>query len=213
MVRPGVLLAAAAFAASAAALHVLTVIDAARPLAVALSWVAAACLAVGLGRAAGVGAVEGALVAAAFGLAWVLGSGTRAAVFLPSLAVNLLLAWFFGRTLRAGRVPLVAAIARVVRGVAELPPDLERYTRAVTRAWCLFFLALAACSAALAAFAPLAAWSLFANVATAPLTGTMFAAEYAYRRRRLAGHQHVPARAVVERLLAAGLAVTRAAPK
>jgi uncharacterized membrane protein len=213
MARPGVLLAAAVFAASAVALHILTVIDGARPIAVALSWVAAACFAVGLGRAAGVGVVEGAAAAAALAAAWYLGAGTPAAVFLPSLAVNLLLAWFFGRTLRGGRVPLVTSIASVVRGVAELPPELARYTRAVTRAWCVFFLAMAAVSAALAAFAPLAAWSLFANVAAAPLVGTMFAAEYAYRRRRLAGHQHVPLRTVLARLFAAGLAITRAAPK
>jgi uncharacterized membrane protein len=210
MARPGVLLAAAALAASAIALHVLTVIDAARPLAVALSWIGAACFAVGLARAAGVALAESALVAGALGLAWYLGAD---AVFLPSLAINLLLAWFFGRTLVAGRVPLVTSIARVVRGVAELPPELERYTRAVTAVWCVFFLAMAGVSASLAAFAPLAAWSLFANVATAPLVGAMFAAEYAYRRRRFAGHPHVPPHAVLQRLLAAGFAVTRPSAK
>jgi hypothetical protein len=41
----------------------------------------------------------------------------------------------------------------------------------------------------------------------------MFAAEYAYRRRRLAGHPHVPLCTVLARLFAAGLAITRAAPK
>jgi uncharacterized membrane protein len=107
----------------------------------------------------------------------------------------------------------VSAIARVVRGVAEMPPELERYTRGVTAAWCVFFLAMAGISAALAALAPLAAWSLFANVAAAPLVGTMFVAEYAYRRRRLADHPHVPPLAVMRRLLAAGFAVTRPSAK
>src|SRR5262245_6598510 len=107
MARPGVLLAAATLAASPVALHFLTVIDAARPLAVALSWGGAALLAIALGRAAGVTVVEGVAVTALLGLALYLGAGTPYAVFLPSLAVNLLLAWFFSRTLVGGRVPLV----------------------------------------------------------------------------------------------------------
>ena len=213
MARPGVLLAAAALAASPVVLHCLTVVDAARPLAVALSWGGAALLAIGLARAAGVAVAESAVVAGMLGLALYLGAGTRYAVFLPSLAVNLLLAWFFGRTLAAGRIPLVTAIARFVRGAALLAPELERYTRRATWAWCLFFVAMAAISVALAAFAPLAAWSIFANVLAAPLVAAMFAAEYAYRRRRLAGHEHVPPLAVLRRLLAAGFAVTRPSAK
>jgi len=107
----------------------------------------------------------------------------------------------------------VTAIARFVRGAGPLAPELERYTRRATWAWCLFFVAMAAISAALAAVAPLAAWSIFANVLAAPLVAAMFAAEYAYRRRRLAGHEHVPPLAVLRRLLAAGFAVTRPSAK
>ncbi len=213
MARRGVLVAAAALAASAVALHCLTVIDAARPLAVALSWIGAALLAIGLARAAGVALAEGAAIAAVLGLAWYLAAGTRWAVFLPSLAANLLLAWFFARTLLPGRIPFVTLFARLVHGASTLGPERERYTRAATWAWCLFFVALTAISAALAAFAPLAAWSLFANVLTAPLVAAMFAGEYAVRRRRLAGHEHVPPLAVLRRLAAAGFAVARPSAK
>jgi len=213
MARPGALLAAAALAASPVALHFLTVIDAARPLAIALSWGGAAFLAIALGRAAGIAVAEGVAVAALLGLALYLGAGTRYAVFLPSLAVNLLLAWFFGRTLAGGRVPLVTSIARIVRGMDPLAPELERYTRHATAAWCIFFVAMTAISAALAAFTPLAVWSLFANVLAAPLIVAMFAAEYAYRRRRLAGFPHVPPLAVLRRLAAAGFAVVRPTAK
>lgn len=213
MARQGVLLAAALIAASAVALHALTVIDAARPFAVVLSCLGAACLAVGLARAAGVGALEGAFVAGALGLGWYAAATTGYALFLPSLAVNLLLAWFFGRTLVAGRVPLVTSLARVVHAVPALPPAIERYTRAVTATWCAFFVAMAAVSAALAAFAPLAIWSLFANVAAAPLAAAMFVGEYAYRRRRVKNHQHVPLQLIMQRLLAAGFAATRAPAK
>jgi uncharacterized membrane protein len=213
MARRSVLLAAAALVASAVALHVLTLVDAARPFAIALSWAATGLLAVGLVRAAGIPAAEGAAVAAALGLALYLGAGTRYAVFLPSLAVHLLLAWFFGRTLFAGRVPLVTAFARVVHDRATLEPERERYARQATWAWFGFFVAMAAVSAVLAAFAPLAAWSFFANVLAVPLVGAMFAAEYAFRRRHLAGHRHVPLLAVIQRLAAAGLGSTRAAQK
>lgn len=213
MRRRGVLLAAAAFAVSTVALHLLTLADAARPLAVALSWLAAGLLALGLARAAGVTVAEGAAVAAALGAAAYLGAGTRYAVFLPSLAVYLLLAWFFGRTLLPGRVPLVTVFARFVHDVPALEPERERYARHATWAWFGFFVAMAAVSAALAAFAPLAAWSLFANVLGGPLVATMFVAEYAWRRRRLAALPHVPPLAVAKRLLAAGFAVVRAAPK
>jgi len=213
MARPGVLLAAAALVASPVALHCLTVVDAARPFAVALSWGGAALLAIGLARAAGVAVAERAVVAVLLGLALYLGAGTRYAVFLPSLAVNLLLAWFFGRTLLPGRVPVVTAFARVVHESATLEPERERYTRQATWAWFCFFVAMTAISAALAAFAPLAAWSLFANVLAAPLVAAMFAAEYACRRRRLAGHEHVPPRVVLRRLLAAGFAVARPSAK
>jgi hypothetical protein len=41
----------------------------------------------------------------------------------------------------------------------------------------------------------------------------MFGAEYAYRRRRLAGLEHVPLAAVLRRLAAAGFSVTRPSAK
>ena len=213
MARPGVLLAAAALAASPVVLHLLTVADAARPLAIALSWGGAALLAIGLARAAGVAVAESVAIAGVLGLALYLGAGTRYAVFLPSLAVNLLLAWFFGRTLAPGRIPLVTSFARLVHDSSTLAPERERYTRQVTWAWCVFFLANVGISVALAAFAPLAVWSLFANVLAAPLVAAMFAAEYAYRRRRLAGLEHVPLAAVLRRLAAAGFSVTRPSAK
>ncbi|MFA7505251.1 MAG: hypothetical protein WCZ28_11175 [Burkholderiaceae bacterium] len=44
------------------------------------------------------------------------------------------LAWFFGRTLRTGRTPLIEQIARI--GIAALPSGLRRYCRRLTQAWC-----------------------------------------------------------------------------
>lgn len=87
--------------------------------------------------------------------------------------------WLFGRTLRRGSEALITGLARRVHG--ELPPHLEAYTRALTRAWCVFFGAQLATSALLLGFASLDAWSLFVNVLNLPLVVAMFVADYVYR--------------------------------
>lgn len=51
------------------------------------------------------------------------------------------LAVFFGRTLRAGRMPLIERVARV--SDPALSPVLCRYTRRLTAVWCVYFLVAA----------------------------------------------------------------------
>lgn len=61
----------------------------------------------------------------------------------------LVLAWlavFFGRTLRAGRTPLIERIAR--RSSPALSEPLRRYTRRLTAVWCAYFVLAAAAAAA-----------------------------------------------------------------
>ena len=55
---------------------------------------------------------------------------------LPVLVLGWL-AFFFGRTLRAGQVPLIERIARVSE--PELPQPLLRYTRWLTAIWAAYF--------------------------------------------------------------------------
>lgn len=98
------------------------------------------------------------------------------------------LAWLFGGTLRAYREPLVAGFARRIHG--PLPPAMARYARQVTVAWTVFFVAMAMLSGVLFAFAPLAAWSWFANLLTWPLVAVMFVGEYLVRRWRLPQFEH-----------------------
>lgn len=59
---------------------------------------------------------------------------------------SLWLAIVFGRTLRAGRMPLVEQIARA--SDPELPPVLCRYTWRLTAYWSAYFVAAAMLSAA-----------------------------------------------------------------
>lgn len=123
------------------------------------------------------------------GLAWVSLFGLPSAIIfgLPHLVTNLFLLWFFARTLKNGREPLITSIARRVHGA--LKAELEIYTRRITYAWSLFFLLQIVVSIGLYIFASVAAWSLFINILNTPLILLMFVCEYSYRILRYRDHQ------------------------
>lgn len=100
--------------------------------------------------------------------------------YLEQIALNLALAYLFGRTLAAGREPLCSQFARMVHGT--LTPRIAQYTRQITAAWMLFFLSIAAISTLLFATSSLVTWSTFANYLTFPLVAAMFAGEHLWRR-------------------------------
>ena len=101
------------------------------------------------------------------------------AYFIQHAGTNLMLAAMFGATLAQGRQPLCTRFAEAVhRG---LTPEMERYSRQVTVAWTLFFVAMSLISAGLFLFAPLEVWSVFANFLNFPLVLLMFAVEYRVR--------------------------------
>jgi uncharacterized membrane protein len=102
--------------------------------------------------------------------------------FLQHVGTNLALAAFFGRTLRGPGEALVTRLARMI-GDGEISERKRHYTRQVTKAWTLFFLANATVSALLGVFAPAAVWSVFANLLCTPLVVSMFLAEHLWRRR------------------------------
>jgi uncharacterized membrane protein len=97
------------------------------------------------------------------------------------VAIHVLLAFVFGLTLQAGREPLVTALARRVHG--HLTPAMAAYSRKVTVAWTAYFLAMAALSLALFAFASFALWAAFANLLTPLAIVAMFLGEYLLRYR------------------------------
>lgn len=94
---------------------------------------------------------------------------------------HLFLGFGFGSTLRAGHTPLITVLARRVHRV--FPPALALYTRHVTLAWTIYFVAMAALSALLFAFAPFQTWAVFADLLTPIALGVMFCAEYMLRYR------------------------------
>jgi uncharacterized membrane protein len=131
--------------------------------------------------------VAGSGLALLAALAWLwpaLRQNVALLFFIQHLGINLALAALFGRTLSGPGEPLATRLARIVHN-GVLSERQLRYTRQVTRAWTLFFLANAAVSALLYALAPVALWSFYANILTGPLVGLMFVAEHLLRMRVL----------------------------
>ena len=111
-------------------------------------------------------------------------------LFVEHAGMNLALAFLFGRTLAAGREPLVTRFARIVHG-GDMPPGVERYTRGVTVAWTVFFATLFAVSAGLYFGGFATAWSFLANILSPVLIAGMFLGEYALRHWALPDQEHV----------------------
>ncbi len=112
--------------------------------------------------------------------AW-LEANTAWVYYLQHFAMFLALGAAFGASLRHGQEALCTRFARIVEGT--LSPLGEAYSRRVTLAWAVFCAAIALLSTLLFFFAPLPAWSVFANLLTLPLVGTMFIAESLVRVR------------------------------
>jgi uncharacterized membrane protein len=122
-------------------------------------------------------------------------------LFLPPVLIPAFGAWLFGHTLAAGRVPLIQQLVALIHGDGPIDPGVPAYARRLTLAWAGVMALLAVANAVLALLAapggvllalgvappvavPLAWWSWLANVGGYLLLAVLFAAEYAYRRRR-----------------------------
>lgn len=114
----------------------------------------------------------------------------RAVALFPVL-LNLLVGRLFQATLRPGSEPLITRIARIARSESEpLADELVAYTRRLTAAWAVFFLALAVNSLLLARFVSTETVLLFANSLNYLLMALFFVGENFYRRRRYPGYRH-----------------------
>lgn len=165
--------------------HRITAADELTPVGVAVMIVpliagAAWALAAEFGwRATALGLAVATLLCGAAYAMW--GRPSAALVYgLPHFSANLFLLWFFARTLRAGREPLVTRIARRLQRDA-LPDEIVGYTRRVTIAWAIFFAAQLLASIVLYALASRTTWSLFINIISSLLIPTMFVCEFSWR--------------------------------
>ena len=122
--------------------------------------------------------------------------GLAAVSGISHATAYLFLLWCFGRTLAPGMEPMVTRIGRRMHGA--LRPDVERFTRNLTIAWCVFFAAQLVASALLFAFASLELWSAFVNLLNLPLLGLMFAGQWVYRNVRHPGFPRASTWQVIE---------------
>ncbi len=113
---------------------------------------------------------------------------------LPVL-IFMLLALFFGRTLRRGSVPLVTRIAAAarhvdIRDIDRLPADLYGYTRKVTLFWTLGFVFFAVEDLVLMKLALPAQLALGINLGNLVLVCILMLLEYLYHSRRYPNPSH-----------------------
>ncbi len=170
-------------------------------LGLSAAYLAASALGERAAALAVLGLMAGALVAAsghrvlAFltgvalaGAAWRYAEEVRFLVFVPPLAAFAFMAFFFGRTLRAGSEPLINRIARKEHG--DLPADVARHTRLLTGVWTACFIALFVVALALAPVLSLESWSRWVQGLGYVVPGALFLGEYAYRHHRFPNRPH-----------------------
>jgi uncharacterized membrane protein len=108
--------------------------------------------------------------------------------YLQHIGSHLALAMWFGKSLLGPGDALITSMARFLDG-GKLSERKQRYTRQVTMAWTAFFLLNALVSTVLFLAAPVAVWSIHANLLTGPLVATMFVGEHLVRMRVLPAHE------------------------
>jgi uncharacterized membrane protein len=95
--------------------------------------------------------------------------------------IHACLAAWFGGTLRSGMKPLISVLAARVH--RQLTPAMQVYTRHVTLAWAVYFIAMVLLSLTIYAVAPFETWATFANLLTPAAMVVMFGGEYVLRYR------------------------------
>lgn len=150
------------------------------------------------------------------------------ALLLPPVLFPWLVAWFFARTLRAGRAPLISRIVAELESTtpAELAPPLRAYTRNLTALWALVLFAIGLANCALGIVAvpdgvlvrlgyaavvtvPQALWSWCANLLDYGVAGLLMVVEYIVRIRLFPDRSYRSPFEFIRRLSALGPAFWR----
>ena len=119
-----------------------------------------------------------------------LRANTAWVYFIQHAGMHTLLGIMFGRTLSHDHAKaLCSQVSRVVWG-DQLDAYFLRYTWRVTWVWTLYFALATLASVLLFWLAPLAWWSVFANLLTPVLIGAIFVIEFAVRQRVLPKDRH-----------------------
>lgn len=152
-------------------------------------------------------------------MTWLASRGLAAlALDAVPLLLNLLLAWVFGRTLRAGRLPLVAQFIEAIEGAPRLAmPGIARYARQLTAFWAGLLAAQAGLLGAmlfcqvpggvLARLGVASPWPVpqawvqgYVHLGAYLLLAVVFVLEYLFRRWHLRHLPHLGLHALLHRL-------------
>lgn len=106
-------------------------------------------------------------------------------LFYP-VVVNLVMLAVFGGSLWSS-MPLVERLARLRE--PSLPPAGVRYTRQVTRVWCLFFIVNGSIALFTALHGDMRLWTAWNGVVAYLLMGSLMAGEWLVRRRLMKREQ------------------------
>ncbi|MGU3525479.1 hypothetical protein ACLBW2_20535 [Enterobacteriaceae bacterium C23F] len=106
-------------------------------------------------------------------------------LFYP-VVVNLVMLTVFGGSLWSA-MPLVERLARLRE--PNLPPEGVRYTRQVTRIWCLFFIVNGSVALFTALHGDMRLWTAWNGVIAYLLMGSLMAGEWLVRRRLMKREQ------------------------
>ncbi|SNY71621.1 hypothetical protein [Enterobacter sp. CC120223-11] len=106
-------------------------------------------------------------------------------LFYP-VVVNLVMLTVFGGSLWSA-MPLVERLARLRE--PNLPPEGVRYTRQVTRIWCLFFIVNGSVALFTALYGDMRLWTAWNGVIAYLLMGSLMAGEWLVRRRLMKREQ------------------------
>jgi uncharacterized membrane protein len=118
---------------------------------------------------------------------------------LPSLVAFAFMAYFFGRTLRPGSEPFISRIAR--KADPDLPPEVARYTRALTGLWAICFATLFFVAVGLMLFLPLES-SRWVQGLGIVVPVALFAGEHAWRHHRFPWRPRASLPALVRNVVA-----------
>lgn len=109
-------------------------------------------------------------------------------LYLTPIVIPLALLIFFGRTLFAGRTPLITAISEAARGPTT--PAMQKYTRLLTQLWCAIFFILILWSFILPWLQNPKLWSWFTNVINYGFVSAFFVIEFLVRKKLFPEHNH-----------------------
>ncbi len=96
------------------------------------------------------------------------------------VVMNAMLLLLFGSSLRYGP-PVVERLARLQD--PSLPPEAVKYTRTVTKVWCVFFICNGAVSLATCLYGNLDIWTMYNGVISYLMIGLVMGIEWLVRQR------------------------------